>query len=109
MTDLPSVETLSPPPTNAELAWWDQHCRRERWWGFGKRFVLGVSSSSAYFAIRYVVFVHRVGRSDLMIMTLIAGAVIALVPRPNTELFDAMTTAIRDRRVRQALLSPSHE
>ena len=43
MKELPNVETLSPPPTEAELAWWNGYRRRKRWRGIVTRFVVGVS------------------------------------------------------------------
>ena len=108
MTELPSVETLSPPPTEAELAWWNRYRRRKRLRGTAKRFVFGVSAYAVYFMIRW----PSLGRNHRMMglfMAIVAGAVVALAPLPNTVLFDEMTAAIRDRRVREVLNAPPQE
>jgi hypothetical protein len=91
MKELPNVETLSPPPTEAELAWWNGYRRRKRWRGIAARFVAG--------------FARVLGLG----MAVAAGVAFALTQRPNTVLYDEMTAAIRDRRVREALNAPPRE
>jgi hypothetical protein len=106
MTELPNVETLSPPPTDAEVGWWNHYRRRKRWRGIVTRFVFGVSAFGLYFMIRSLGRQHRVYE---LCMAVVGGAVVAMAPRPNTLLFDEMTAAIRDRRVREALRAPPRE
>jgi hypothetical protein len=108
MTDLPNVETLSPPPTEAETAWWNQYRRRKRWRGIASRFVAGVSAFGLFGMIRWP-SLAREARGLGIGMAVVAGAAFALTQRPNTALFDEMTAAIRDRRVREALRAPAGE
>lgn len=78
MTELPQVETLTPPPNGFSMI---------PFWPF----------------LRHNRVVSRI------IMTLTGGLVLALARRPPTDLFDEMTAAIRERRMRHALLTPPSE
>ena len=108
MKELPNVETLSPPPTEAELAWWNGYRRRKRWRGIAARFVAGFSGFGLFAMIRWPA-IAREARVLGLGMAVAAGVAFALTQRPNTVLYDEMTAAIRDRRVREALNAPPRE
>ena len=103
---------LDPPPTEAELAWWKPQQRRLRLWAYLAPFIFfglaGVTLSGGLHGW------HRLFTRPDLALGLFAfegtlfTTVIRLVmrkPRERTVLVK-MTTAIRDRRIREALLTP---
>jgi hypothetical protein len=111
MTNPYSIAPLDPPPTETELAWWQPRQRRARlrgyatsilvWGGFGLA-IVEHNNWRVVFAhpLPSVAIATLVGASTTLLYRVVFGKMYQAIERTM------MTKAIRDRRVREALLVP---